>query len=348
MLLRTAHVTKELSPFLADLLGFRLVMTDREDKTVLPPPAYIFAPFYVDQDTCGQGYDNSLTERFALVEDHDGLFNALTVATDKLYQCGAKIEVESKNLDEAAAAIARVERVLAARKADLTFRDVVAAEGRNEAVRIIREQRSSTDAAAGEKIRLIEQQQSRMDASANKERSQEIRDFFIDRLAKFSEQLDVRLDDVRRQRMSSMVLGRGSEGPRGLIAYYYAFLHTANAHSSSAFCPIVIDAPNQQGQDDVHMPRIMQFIVDQRPERSQVIVASEKLFDLSPDSVDVVEVGKAKNQVLSEEHYAAVWFGPTSANFSECLMHNRKRRLAPQWRSIGMIVAPLKTDEEIR
>lgn len=49
-LLHTSHVTKELGPYLANLLDFSLVMTDRKDEKVIPPPAYIFAPFYIDQD----------------------------------------------------------------------------------------------------------------------------------------------------------------------------------------------------------------------------------------------------------------------------------------------------------
>ena len=48
--------------------------------------------------------------------------------------------------------------------------------------------------------------------------------------------------------MTTMPFGRGSEGPRGLIAYYYAFLHTARRYSSSSFCPIVIDRPISKGK----------------------------------------------------------------------------------------------------
>lgn len=49
-LLTTRSVSDELAPFLAELLDFHLVMADKKDRVVIPPPAYIFAPFYVDQD----------------------------------------------------------------------------------------------------------------------------------------------------------------------------------------------------------------------------------------------------------------------------------------------------------
>jgi hypothetical protein len=104
--------------------------------------------------------------------------------------------------------------------------------------------------------------------------------------------------------MTSMPFGRGSEGPRGIIAYYYAFLHTARKYSSSAFCPIVIDAPNQQGQDD--MQRVMRFIIDKRPPDSQVIVGTEDLFGLTDHDAAIVNVGRRKNQLLDEDLYGEV------------------------------------------
>ncbi len=90
------------------------------------------------------------------------------------------------------------------------------------------------------------------------------------------------------------------------MIYYYAFLQTARQYSSSAFCPIVIDAPNQQGQDTINMPRMMRFILDEKPADSQVIIAAEQLFGVAASEVDVVEVGKRSRQVLREEDYERV------------------------------------------
>jgi hypothetical protein len=100
------------------------------------------------------------------------------------------------------------------------------------------------------------------------------------------------------------VIEHGSEGPRGIIAFYYAFLHTARRYSSCAVCPIVIDAPNQQGQDD--MQRVMRFIIDKRPADSQVIVATEDLFGLTEADAAIVHVGKRANQLLDEDRSNAV------------------------------------------
>ena len=53
---------------------------------------------------------------------------------------------------------------------------------------------------------------------------------------------------------------------RGLLAYYYSILHLMKEHSTAAFCPIIIDSPNQQDQDFVNLKKMLGFIRDKRPE----------------------------------------------------------------------------------
>jgi hypothetical protein len=79
-----------------------------------------------------------------------------------------------------------------------------------------------------------------------------------------------------------------------LAAYYYAFLHTAHKFGSSAFCPIVIDAPNQQGQDANHLPAIIAFLVKSRPPNAQLILAVEEAAGVDGTDVQVVAVDKQK------------------------------------------------------
>lgn len=52
LLLVTNQITKELSPFLGQLLDFKLVLSNRNTgKPEIPSPAYAFLPFYLDQDS---------------------------------------------------------------------------------------------------------------------------------------------------------------------------------------------------------------------------------------------------------------------------------------------------------
>jgi len=50
LLITTSKVTSELGPALAKILGFELRLTDANGVTQIPPPAFAFLPYYVDQD----------------------------------------------------------------------------------------------------------------------------------------------------------------------------------------------------------------------------------------------------------------------------------------------------------
>jgi len=47
-------VTNELGPLLADLLDFKITLPDNKNVIITPPPAFIFLPFYIDQDKSWQ------------------------------------------------------------------------------------------------------------------------------------------------------------------------------------------------------------------------------------------------------------------------------------------------------
>jgi prefoldin subunit 5 len=81
LLFATNQITRELAPFLGELLDFKLVFTNRNGEPEIPPPAYAFLPFYVDQDggwTKPLDSFASLSQyanfRKALLEFHTGIF----------------------------------------------------------------------------------------------------------------------------------------------------------------------------------------------------------------------------------------------------------------------------------
>ena len=50
LLLSTSQVTSELAPFIGQILNFGLIFTNRQGNPEIPPPAFAFLPFYIDQD----------------------------------------------------------------------------------------------------------------------------------------------------------------------------------------------------------------------------------------------------------------------------------------------------------
>lgn len=186
-----------------------------------------------------------------------------------------KLVLHRSKLNNVAASIERVEEILATHRQDISLKDVVAAQGKNEAERYLKVRLNELDVEYSDKRRAIEEGERLMAESESAAHKREIQGFFSKNLQSFAEKLDVRLADPEKLSLQGLNIGRGSEGPRALAAYYYAFLHTTFKFGTSTFCPIVIDAPNQQGQDPAHLQAIMSFLLAEAPGTSQVIIGAE-------------------------------------------------------------------------
>jgi hypothetical protein len=204
-------------------------------------------------------------------------------------------------MDGVTAALARVQQILAIRREDISILDIVQAEGRAEAQRFLQQRLSVLDSQCGDKQRLMDICEQRMKAADSRERKAGIHAHFQGLLTKCALDLDVALGDGSKSALQGLHVGRGSVGPRALAAYYYAFLHTASVYGSSTFCPIVIDAPNQQGQDQGHLQRIMEFLLTEIPRDSQVIIGAETAGEGT--TTNVKDISFKKDQVLRDDQY---------------------------------------------
>lgn len=263
-------------------------------------------PRQVECPTCGHEYQNSLAERFALIADEGVLSKALTDAQSKLDRVIETERSERGKLDAIGASLARVQKILEVQKQSLSLNDVLVAAGKTEAAKILRVSLNEKIVAVDGSRNKTESLRASMNEFTDRTRTAEIRKFYRTRLSMYSQELDVHLDDPEKQSIVSINVARGSEGPRALLAYYYAFLHTKFEFTKNVRFPVVIDSPNQQGQDKVHLPQMVKFIFDHVPDEAQTIVATEDSSGIDLEGVTISTYGEAKRQVLREKEFDRV------------------------------------------
>jgi len=112
------------------------------------------------------------------------------------------------------------------------------------------------------------------------------------------------LRDQSYPQIASNISETGSDLPRALLAYYFSILNVIDRRSTSTFCPIVIDSPNQQGQDRDSLTSVLQFIRDRRLQLSQLILAIEEPWGVEFGG----SVGELTNKykLLQEDEYEVV------------------------------------------
>jgi hypothetical protein len=94
------HVTDGLGPFLAKIFDFKLVLSARDQSPQTPPPAFLYLPFYVDQDASWQ----APWKGFARLMQYTGWTSAVaeyhTGARDNYYyELLANVTREVSNID---------------------------------------------------------------------------------------------------------------------------------------------------------------------------------------------------------------------------------------------------------
>lgn len=263
-------------------------------------------PDEIECPTCGQGYANELVDRFSLIRDEGVLVEAVGKANARLVKLDEREKRQQEQLSGIQKTLARIERILAVERSALSFNDVVIAAGKTEAAKILRSSLGEKAADADEVRVRVDDHKTVMATLTSSQRASSILKFYREMLASYSLELDVALEGSRQQMIQTIRAARGSEGPRGLLAYYYAFLQTSARFTHATSFPIVIDAPNQQGQDELHLPQMLEFIFGRAPEGAQVIVAAEEAGGNLPANVEVCVFGERKRQVLRESEFDAV------------------------------------------
>lgn len=227
--------------------------------------------------TCGTTHENGFPIRLELVDD-----------AETLRKICAELESERQKVDEALAGIQgklnrvrlkshEIEKTLQIKKGALRLQDVVDSQS-SEVVRgaftkdidsLKRQLTKHEEISADLKDKV-----SKFDLP---ERTKEINGFYAERIELFASELGVQdlREDVKKK-PDANITASGSALPRSLLAYQFAVLHTAKEKGDAKLFPVVVDSPNQQGQDAEHLTQMLNFIVKRTPAEQQLILAVEE------------------------------------------------------------------------
>lgn len=256
---------------------------------------------HVDCPTCGATYTNSFAERFAIAQDEDRCHELLSELNEEKAGFDMQIARENERFTRASTETARVAEILATKQGEVELKDLLESEGRKEVQKILRADIQTIEAQMSDLDDKIQRMSNQMQSYTSKERAKEITAEFRDYMRDHLIHLSVETLQADSLFVHSRITEQGSDLPRALLAYYFAILQVMKKHSTSTFCPLIIDSPNQQDQDRTNMVRMLNFIRDKRPAESQLVLGLVDQFGVEFDG-DVIEL-QDKHQLLSEENY---------------------------------------------
>jgi hypothetical protein len=261
----------------------------------------------VECPTCGTSYENDFIARFSIASDEDKLLTFVSQIDDDIREVEGKQEGIYRQLDVARDQVARVNEILATSQADVTLEMIIESEGRRAADSLLKNQVAKVDVAIGAAAAQEEPLRVSLEAldRESRARRQEVTAQFSEILRSSLRKLRVDpFTDIAYKSLTGRIDETGSSLPRALLGYYFTFLNVMVARSPATFCPIVLDSPNQQAQDDESLSIMLNFIRDQQPRGSQMILALEKDMGMSFNG-SRVEL-EEKLHLLSDTEYDRV------------------------------------------
>lgn len=260
----------------------------------------------VNQDVecpiCGASYDNDFADRFSIARDEDRCEELLAELSEELAAINGSIREIDARYAEKKLQSEQITTLLARKKEEVQLRDVIESEGRKQVRGIL----VKNSVAINEELQRlhgqIEDLKAIMKSYDDRDRRKVISEKYLKCMRAFLRELEVHaLPEKSFNKVDSTIRETGSDLPRALLAYYFSILCVMNEHSSSARCPIVIDAPNQQDQDIPNLKKMLEFISQHRPQGAQVVLGL--VDDCGVDfGGDVIEF-KEKLSVLSSDQF---------------------------------------------
>lgn len=260
----------------------------------------------VDCPTCGAHYDDLFSERFNIALDENRAEELLLELKELHFSTIETLKNVEESFLKKSKEIEQIETILEEKKGEVKLSDIIEKEGRKELNTIF-----NADVLALEDLisKILSKQvllKERLDTLDNKNRKGEIRLFFKDLMKTNLKSLDV--TNLAEKDYSDVITFKGNTGSAGariLIAYYFSVFRLIEKYSSSIFCPIIVDSPNQQAQDPEHIDKIYNFIKDNQPNGSQMILGLEELYNVDFGG-KIVELTD-KYHLLNRENYEIVF-----------------------------------------
>lgn len=224
---------------------------------------------------CNAEHKESFFDLLTYADDARSLRDIIARLHGDARQIDVKIQKTAAEIGTLEGQYRKISQLLDTRRGDLEFRQVVESLGAEQAYQAFEEERGILDSEIKERSSEVDRLAEKMIALTDKKRSGAILKQFRHAYAAAEFELNLPSSVTKRSGLASRPDLSGSGGPRSILAYYAALWNVSCGQTGSFLIPLVVDSPNQQGQDDINLPKVIEFVSTKLPESTQLILGSE-------------------------------------------------------------------------
>jgi hypothetical protein len=257
-------------------------------------------PDHVACPTCGSDFDNSIRQRFGILDDVDYCRSLIDQKRKQRLSISGEDRKIQSEYDALANDMAAIDEVLTRRRGDVTFAEVVKSEGYKDVVRSITQDVDEKEKDKSEiDVRLKEIRKALREFGDGGE----IRDYYRAKMKEYLNALNVQVLEERDYSTVYKVIREnalGSDLPRALVAQYFSYLAVMLKFNKFVVAPMVVDSPFQQEQDDTNRDAITEFIFSRLLPNQQLVLATVDTDGAMADRLEARDV----NVIRLESQYA--------------------------------------------
>lgn len=252
--------------------------------------------------TCGAVHENALSNQMLLSLDIASVDNLIEMLNKEKMQCVEEhivIEIELKKKNNE---LRELRKELINVKNISRYEDTIKSEGKNEFYDSCLKELDRLTSEINKKVTEIAIKEEKLKKMDSTKRRNDLRKELINYCSKVATTINISSNFIKLNDFVQTINKTGSEGPR-LIYMYYVGLYLYNLdRGSSPFNILVIDTPNQQGQDINNLQGIFDSLNLLQDKRGQAIIATERETGYEDVASKVIKLGETR-KCLNKEHF---------------------------------------------
>lgn len=253
---------------------------------------------------CGTNFENGITERLEIAKDMSEANELLQAYRKDIALYDNEIETKNNSLRHINRKIFSLESKVERISHDFNVLDEYREEGKFQLLKQAHKEREMLEDAITKKNCTIDLKSRSIDALTSSTTRRSIRDEISSQIAKTYTSLNLTNVKVKTRNFVQQIKQTGSDTPRIIYGYHIALFKYNLEREEGIFNFLVIDTPNQQGQDEENLSNIDVILDDLKDSGGQVIIGTERETGFEDlDDVNTVLLTK-KRACLSSEKYS--------------------------------------------
>lgn len=287
--------------FNIDQLKENINEINKDFKYALKSPNELCCPM------CGAMVENGPFERFRLLDDRDRCKNLLIENNRRLEQINERIRERERLSSDIKIRIDQLQQSINARSAQVSLEEMFIQKMKEHVETMMTD---AVDALITDKIKIeneIAGYKNNLRRVSKDDIKQTIQKEFDNYMRGTLQKLGLgRVESQKHYSLGGKVKTTGSNIVKMVIAYSYAYFYVMQKHNCPIFAPIVIDEPKQNGLDDNGFSSIIDFIINNRPDESQLILSlTDSELNLLPQNYSPIMLYSGQD-VMDEKEYESV------------------------------------------